>query len=144
MVMKAENVNVLKDTLKILDQGFYTLGGKRIPLKPTPSQMHEISVYLPKDVQEISRKKDFPHVHVMGRVGVGCENMDSFSLARKRKEDTAFLLQKDAKPVLVLNLANPVNPGGGVRQGSAGEPDPPGPGGRIDPWLGRTGAGGRA
>ena len=54
----------------------------------------------------------------MGRVGVGCENMDSFSLARKRKEDTAFLLPKDAKPVLVLNLANPVNPGGGVRKGS--------------------------
>ena len=39
---------MLGDTLRILDQGFYTLGGKRIPLMLTPAQMREISVYLHK------------------------------------------------------------------------------------------------
>ena len=116
--MKADNVKVLEDTLNIFNQGFYTLDSKRIPLKLSPSQMREISVYLPKDVQKISRNKDFQHVHVIGRVGVGCENRDSFSLARKRTEDVSFLLPEGSKPVLVLNLANPVNPGGGVRNGA--------------------------
>ena len=93
--MRTDNVMTLENTLEILNQGYYILENKRIPLKLSLSQMREISVYLPEDVQEIIEKKDFPHVHVMGRVGVGCENMDSFSLARKRKEDTAFLLPKE-------------------------------------------------
>ena len=55
----------------------------------------------------------------MGRCGYGCENADSFSLARKRRERFSYDLNKDgAKPILVLNLANPVNPGGGVRRGA--------------------------
>ena len=116
--MRTDNITMLSDTLRILDQGFYTLGGKRIPLKLTPAQMREISIYLPKDVQKIVKNKDFQHVHVIGRVGVGCENMDSYSLARKRTESASVLLPEGSNPVLVLNLANPVNPGGGVRNGA--------------------------
>ena len=44
--------------------------------------------------------------------------MDSYSLARKRTESASVLLPEGSKPVLVLNLANPVNPGGGVRNGA--------------------------
>ena len=116
--MRSDNNYMLDDTLTILNQGFYVLDGKRISLKLSLSQMREISVYLPKDVQKITKKKDFQHVHVIGRVGVGCENMDSYSLARKRTESASVLLPEGSKPVLVLNLANPVNPGGGVRNGA--------------------------
>ena len=116
--MRTDNISMLNDTLKILDQGFYTLGNRQIPLKLSPARMRRISVYLPEDVKNISEKKDFQHVHVLGRVGVGCENRDSFSLARDRAKHTAFLLPKNSKPILVLNLANPVNPGGGVRHGA--------------------------
>ncbi len=50
-----------------------------------------------------------------------CENIDSFALARKRCEERA--LQPEGgeakeKEILVLNLANPVHPGGGVRKGA--------------------------
>lgn len=53
-----------------------------------------------------------------GRVRVSCENMDSYTLARKQMETADILLSKGHQPVLVLNLANPVNPGGGVRRGA--------------------------
>ena len=115
--MRTDNINMLDDTLKIMNQGFYTFDGKHIPLKLSPAQMREIYVYLPEDVQEIGENKSFQHIHVIGRVGVGCENMDSYSLARKRTDNT-IIRPKGSKPVLVLNLANPVNPGGGVRNGA--------------------------
>ena len=58
-------------------------------------------------------------VHVMGRVGVGCKNIDSFSMAQYQYETFNYFLSKNKeKRVLVLNLANPVNPGGGVRNGA--------------------------
>ena len=116
--MRTDNINMLDDTLRILDRGFYTFGGKRVPLKLSPAQMREIHVYLPEEVQKISRNTDFEHIHVLGRMGVGCENTDSYTLARKRTEDLPYLSSDPSGPVLVLNLANPVNPGGGVRSGA--------------------------
>ena len=43
--------------------------------------------------------------------------MDSYTLARRRLCNT-YLLGKDDQRILVLNLANPVHPGGGVRTGA--------------------------
>ena len=57
--MRSDNNYMLDDTLTILNQGFYVLDGKRISLKLSLSQMREISVYLPKDVQKITKKKDY-------------------------------------------------------------------------------------
>lgn len=117
--MKTNNIHMLDHTLSILDQGFYSVGKKRVPLKLTPNEMREISVFLPEDVEKVIKDTDFFHCgHLASRVGVGCENMDSFSVARKRTEDVAGLLPEGSQPVLVLNFANPVNPGGGVRNGA--------------------------
>ena len=117
--MKSDRIAMLQDTLDILDRGFYQLDGKTIPLKLSREQMEEAEVFLPRDVQRISEAKDFEHVRGPGRCGYGCENMDSFTLARKRAEQFSRDLKREgAKPVLVLNLANPVNPGGGVRRGA--------------------------
>ena len=116
--MRFENINMLNDTMAIMDRGYYEVNGKRVNLKLSKKEMKEISVFLPKDVKRISDSKDFQHVHVMGRIGVGCVNMDSYSLAIKRYSDCSYMFNKKSKPILVLNLANPVNPGGGVRRGS--------------------------
>lgn len=116
--MKFENINMLNDTMAILDRGYYEVNGKRVNLKLSKAEMKEISVFLPKDVKSISDNKDFQHIHMMGgRIGVDCVNMDSYSLAIKRYSDCSYLFSKKSKPILVLNLANPVNPGGGVRRG---------------------------
>ncbi len=117
--MRTDNIAVLQDTLKILDQGYYKTADKKIKLKLTRQQMEEARVFLPREVKAVSEAKDFEHYHVLGRCGYSCVNEDSFTLARKRTEEFSYDLEEaDAKPVLVLNLANPVHPGGGVRKGS--------------------------
>ena len=81
--------------------------------------MEHASVYLPHDIEKISESKEISHTIVMGRIGVDCVNMDSFSLAVKRCRECSYLLKgKGENRILVLNLANPVNPGGGVRRGA--------------------------
>ena len=117
--MRYDNIMMFQDTMRILEQGYYTIGGKRINLKLSREQMEAADVYLPKDIQVLSGKKDFRHVHVMGRCGYACENADSFSLARKRMEQfSEDFRKKGEKPILVLNLANAIHPGGGVRNGA--------------------------
>ena len=117
--MRSNDVQMLTDTLTICEQGYYSLNGKRIKLKLSPAEMKAVRVFLPDEVAALAHFKDFRHVYVMGRCGHGCENIDSFSLARKRYKDCSYMFTgKDAKEILVLNLANPVNPGGGVRKGA--------------------------
>ncbi len=117
--MRLDTITILQETLHILETGAYDAGGKTVSLKLSRAQAEEAEVYLPDDVKRIFNAKDFEHVHMMGRCGYGCENADAFALARKRTERFSYeLKQIGAKPVLVLNLANPVNPGGGVRRGA--------------------------
>ena len=107
------------DTMQILKRGYYQLGDRTVRLKLTRAQMEAADVYLPQDIVRLARSKDFEHVHVLGRCEYGCENADSFSLARRRHEEFADELSREgAKPILVLNLANAVHPGGGVRRGA--------------------------
>lgn len=114
--MRQKNITVLEDTLHILDQGSYTHGADRQDLKLTRAQMEAVTVYLPQDVAAIRKSMDVSHVHVIGRCGYGCENADSFRVAMDRYKELPDLWEeRSAKPILVLNLANPVHPGGGVR-----------------------------
>ena len=110
---------MLEETLRILRQGFYEKEGRRIPLKLSAKEREASRVYLPEEIRQIGQGTAVSHVHVIGRCRYGCENTDSFSMAR----DMAACLPlaepgKDASRVLVLNFANPVHPGGGVRHGS--------------------------
>lgn len=119
--MGRDKKEVLKDTMRILEQGYYEVNGKRVDLKLSRRQMKQTAVYLPQDVEAICSAREFPHVHTMGRIGVSCENMDAYALARKRYKDCFHLFfgpEEKEKRILVLNLANPVYPGGGVRDGA--------------------------
>ena len=117
--MSQNNINIFQDTMEILGQGYYITDGKKIKLKLSRRQMEHASVYLPHDIEKISESKEISHTIVMGRIGVDCVNMDSFSLAVERCRECSYLLKgKGENRILVLNLANPVNPGGGVRRGA--------------------------
>ncbi|MCD8149411.1 MAG: TIGR02452 family protein [Clostridiales bacterium] len=117
--MRIDNIQMLKDTLDICEQGYYVLNGKKNKLKLSLTEMKEVRVFLPDEIAALAQYKEFQHIHVIGRCGFGCENMDSFSLARKRYHDCSYMFTgKNSKEILVLNLANPVNPGGGVRRGT--------------------------
>lgn len=125
---KNHATEILQETLQILEQGSYTMNGTTIKLKLSKEEMEKACVLLPEDVQDIcslragrnihSRSRDFKKASATGRCGFSCENIDSFTAARRQYERFGFSFEKDAKPVLVLNFANPVNPGGGVRWGA--------------------------
>lgn len=118
--VREDNILMLNDTLKICKVGSYEKNGKKIMLQLSKKEMEEVIVYLPSDIRNMAEDKDFQHIIVGGRVGVGCENMDSFSLARKRVEDCRHMMAEGDR-VLVLNFANAVNPGGGVRRGATAQ-----------------------
>lgn len=119
--MRTDKVNILEETLIILKQGCYTCDGEKVSLKLSSAKMKKVEVFLPDDIQEIEERYPFQHVSVWGRVGVECVNADSYSVARSLMGNEQYPLPKGQKPVLVLNLANPVNPGGGVRRGATAQ-----------------------
>ena len=116
--MRHENIAMLQDTLDILEQKEYILDGERIELKLSQEEMRKIEVYLPGEIQKISEAGNSSQMQHFRRMRTSCENRDSFSLAIEKTKEAGMLSVKTKKPVLVLNLANPVNPGGGVRRGA--------------------------
>lgn len=117
--MREKNIAVFRDTLKIFERGFYIKEGRKIKTKLNKAELVINRVYLPEDITKVAACTDLDHVHCIGRCGVGCENADSFSLAADRYAHCSYMFDEDdSLPILVLNLANPVHPGGGVRKGA--------------------------
>ena len=110
-------MDIFNDTIRIVHQGYYIKDGKRINLKLNCSEMKTVRVFLPKEVHSLSAYKFEKHIFNIGKCGHGCVNMDSFAVARRNYEHP-YLISKDDKEILVLNFANPVHPGGGVRNGA--------------------------
>lgn len=119
--MRKDNIEILHDTLRILRQGEYSAGGRTVKLKLSKEAMQTVHVLLPENVQDICSRTDFNRVYVNGRCGYGCENMDAFAAARQQYQKYNYLFFNSTKPILVLNLANPVHPGGGVRRGATAQ-----------------------
>ena len=117
--MRQEKIRLLDETLAILERGTYPLGEETVRLKLSGERMRKAKVLLPEEVAEICAREDLPRVFVFGRCGYSCENADALCLARKRYQELPYLFEgKHAKEILVLNMANPVHPGGGVRRGA--------------------------
>ncbi len=118
-IRRENNRQMLQNTLAIFNQGYFEKNGRTVPLKLTRSQMEEARVFLPADVQALLKTMTDSHDQHTSPCLYGCENRDSFSQARvlmdKRKSG------EDTMPVLVLNLANAVHPGGGVRNGATAQ-----------------------
>ena len=75
--MRVDNINMLNDTMAIMDRGYYEVNGKRVNLKLSEKERKEIFVFLPKDVKRISDNKDFQHVHVMDSCTESCKSSKS-------------------------------------------------------------------
>lgn len=109
---RSYDISMLEDTLQILKHGWYEKNGKKVQLKLSAMDMQTIQVYLPDDVKAICNNAEFQPVDKTGEGCVhSCENMDSYAMARKR-------IAEGESRLLVLNLASPVHPGGGVRRGA--------------------------
>jgi len=108
---RTENVAMLHHTLDTLRRGTYDVVGKPVQLKLSRHEMEQVQVFLPEDIAALDIGAEHRGADDDVRCSYSCENIDSFALARKRLED-------GTDRILVLNLANPVNPGGGVYKGS--------------------------
>ncbi|MGN0538188.1 MAG: TIGR02452 family protein [Acutalibacteraceae bacterium] len=117
--MRFDNVLILEDTLKIFEQGYYNKQGKSIKLKLSKEQQTEVQVFLPEDIEKVIAYDGLEKIYCPGWCSHSCENMDSFSMARKISNTYINNLNNEKNQrVLVLNLADPIYPGGGVRRGS--------------------------
>lgn len=115
--MSYDDIVMLKETLQIIEQGCYEHEGEEVKLKLSDNEKSEAQVYLPDRIAEICAGRDADPA-VENECVYDCVNMDSYTYARKmyaeqKKEDRITKTE-----ILVLNFANPVNPGGGVRTGA--------------------------
>lgn len=110
--MRTTNIAMLHDTLKIFENGSYTKNGKKVKLKLSKKELYASEVLLPEQVKYICDNPTIDMHYVFGRAGHFCINEDSYSVAMQVKAN------HPDDDVLVLNFANPVHPGGGVRRGA--------------------------
>lgn len=112
-------LQVLDEALDIIKQESYLLGKKRVFLHYSEKEREQTKVYLPEEVHEICDQIDTSKTaYVMGRCGFGVHNMDSFTGAAWQYKNLEYLFSEKHAKTLVLNFANPVHPGGGVRKGA--------------------------
>lgn len=111
-------INVLLDTLNTWQRGYYEFENRKISLQTSADDAEAAVVLLPEQIAEICQrtlKDQFLHEHGVIR----CLQMDSFSCAIKRHSE---LNQSDraakGEQIAVLNFANPIHPGGGVKRGA--------------------------
>ena len=114
--MRKDNIEMLTETLRYMNQGWYDIGHKRVRLKLSKRQMETSHVLLPDDVKDVcSRELRRPAGN--GKCEYACVRADSYAAAIDMSNGRGQT-GKDGKPVLVLNFANPVNIGGGVYKGA--------------------------
>ena len=89
-------------------------------LKNKKHEYQEAIVYLPSDVDEICEKSEHSIPISFGkRCGYGVHNADSFTIAYQLSQYRHLFDKNNGQDkVLVLNFANPLNPGGGVWEGA--------------------------
>ena len=114
--MGTDLIKILAETLQILNQGSYTVSGKKVKLQLSKERMEASHVLLPEEKLETGNNPTISSSAEQCRYD--CVKQDSFvaaiQLAHDRPEEANAV-----KPVLVLNFANPVNIGGGVYKGAS-------------------------
>lgn len=110
------NIEILQDTLQILDTGKYKVDGKEVKLQLSKERMEASHVLLPADVQDICGR-ELNREPAAGQCRIDCVKQDSYVAAIEMMRDWPNA-GDHSKPVLVLNFANPVNIGGGVYKGA--------------------------
>ena len=110
------NIEILEETLQILDQGHYEVNGKTVELQLSNERMAASQVLLPPSVEAVCMQECTRQAS-NDRCIIDCVKQDSFAAAIKMTMDRSTE-EKQSKPVMVLNFANPVNIGGGVYKGA--------------------------
>lgn len=110
------NIFILEETLGIMKAGGYWIDGEKVALRLSEEQFTN-AIYLPVEkVRALCDQPEEKEKSGNGACEYRVENEDSFLAASKMAEHPEP--QRNADKVLVLNFANPIHPGGGVRRGA--------------------------
>ena len=110
-------IQVLNETLEILRKESYVTESKKVFLHYSEKEREQTIVLLPDEVHKICSSLEGDVPYVVGRCGFGVHNMDSYACAQWQYENVSYTFNENEN-TLVLNFANPVHPGGGVRRGA--------------------------
>ena len=114
-------IEAFQDTLNILENRYYfTPAGKEVVLKLEKEDRQKAEVFLPEDIKALS-KWNFELEPADGKCRFSVTENDSFVQAGKLLKEEKYEMFDDEKGVLVLNMANPFNPGGGVKLGTTAQ-----------------------
>ena len=102
-----KRVRILRETMKVAEDGFYFVEEKEVKLQVSFEQIKEVRLYTPEQVAKL------PAQDMSGSEPsrITLRNQDTLEAAfelHQHKKETE-------KPVLILNFANPHRPGGGIR-----------------------------
>ena len=121
--MEFGNVEMLRDTLEIFERGTRRLPEGDVPTMLTLGEASEARVLLPGELSVLQETRgEAPAAPAAGRCDFRCARMDSFAMARLRAGDMGYAYRPEGfQDIWVLNFANAVRPGGGVRNGAAAQ-----------------------
>ena len=111
--MRDTLISVLDETLAVFRNGYYDAGDRSVVLSADPAARTACTVILPEEVDELVNSTQLKPSGNGRPCRYDCRNTDSFDMAQD--------MVRRGKDVLVLNLANPVHPGGGVRRGAVAQ-----------------------
>lgn len=106
-------INILDETLKICSDGKYKHNEKEISLSLNKSDMEKAFVFTDKQIKNII--DNFVGKHTEKHTDYRVINTTSLEAAKE------LYLRASCSNILVLNFANPVNPGGGVYLGATAQ-----------------------
>lgn len=111
--MRDRRIEQLKEILAAFETGTYQTDSGTAHVRLSEKQIFQAEVFLPGRIAYLTPENTVTEKN--GQCVFSCRNTDSYAMAMEMLENNPD------EPVLVLNLANPVNPGGGVRRGAAAQ-----------------------
>ena len=110
-------LEIIRETLQIERDGEYVIKGIKKKLKLNPKERREAIYISHQQANEIRKNAAYDGPFVMGNCGYRMSQKDSFDAAYDMINEFRFKDDEEGK-VLVINFANPYNPGGGVKRGA--------------------------
>lgn len=110
--MKDKFIEMYKEMIEIISSGYYYVDNKQIKLKFSSNEFEKALYFSEGAVYAIIERLDeYGGKENKGKCKITVENIDTLEAAKR-------MYKERKKPPLVLNFANPVRPGGGVRVGA--------------------------
>lgn len=111
--MRDRKIEQLKEILAAFETGTYQTENGTARIRLGEEQIFQAEVFLPGRIGYLTPENTVTKKN--GHCVFSCRNTDSYAMAMEMMDNNPD------EPVLVLNLANPVNPGGGVRRGATAQ-----------------------